>query len=241
MTPLPVSSCHVESFRSACTRLAVLRETTLSNQPAKVPAITVRRLSLYAKQLSRLGETGTEVVSSGTLADMCGFNPAQIRKDLAYFGDFGVRGMGYYVQELLFEIRKILGGDKQWRLGLVGAGNLGCALLKHGQSADSEYNFVAAFDKKGKRVGLEIAGVRIEPLKAINHAVEEKQVEIGVIAVKAVWAQEVADMLVRAGICGILNFSFAQIECPGHVPVENVDFSTKFDKLCYQIKSKARC
>ena len=100
---------------------------------------------------------------------------------------------------------------------------------------------MANFDKKGKRVGLEIAGVRIEPLKAINHAVEEKQVEIGVIAVKAVWAQEVADMLVRAGICGILNFSFVQIECPGHVPVENVDFSTKFDKLCYQIKAKARC
>jgi redox-sensing transcriptional repressor len=184
---------------------------------------------------------GTEVVSSGTLAEMCGCNPAQIRKDLAYFGDFGVRGVGYYVQELLFEIRNILGGDKRWRLGLVGVGNLGCALLKHGRGGDGQYNFVAAFDKKEKRVGLEIAGVCVQPLKAMNRAVEEKQVEIGVIAVKAAWAQEVADMLIRAGICGILNFSFARIESPGHVPVENVDFSAKFDKLCYQIKFKDYC
>ena len=213
----------------------------LSNKPLKIPAITVRRLSIYAKHLSHLAQVGTEVVSSGALADMCGCNPAQIRKDLAYFGDFGVRGVGYYVQELLFEVQKILGGDTEWRLGLVGAGNLGCALLKHGRATDSRYNFVAAFDKKTRRVGLEIAGVRVEPLKAINHAVEEKQIDIGVIAVKAVWAQEIADMLVRAGICGILNFSFAQIECPDHVPVENVDFGTKFDKLCYQIKSKKFC
>jgi redox-sensing transcriptional repressor len=207
----------------------------------KIPAVTVRRLSVYAKQLSVLAKVGTEVISSGGLADMCGYNPAQIRKDLAYFGDFGVRGVGYYVQELLFEIRKILGGDKQWRLGLVGAGNLGCALLKHGRSSSGGYHFVAAFDKKEKRVGLEIAGVRIDPLEAMNEAVEKKRVEIGVIAVKATWAQEVADMLIRAGICGILNFSFAQIECPAHVPVENVDFSTKFDKLCYQIKTRAHC
>lgn len=207
----------------------------------KIPAITVRRLSVYATHLARLEAVGTEVISSGGLADLCGCNPAQIRKDLGYFGDFGVRGVGYYVQELLFEIRKILGGDKQWRLGLVGVGNLGCALLKHGQSSNGGYHFVAAFDKKEKRVGLEIAGVRIDPLEAINDAVENRRVEIGVIAVKSAWAQEMADMLIRAGICGILNFSFAQIECPPHVPVENVDFSRKFDELCYQIKSRAYC
>jgi redox-sensing transcriptional repressor len=204
----------------------------------KIPAITISRLSVYARHLARLKGKGTEIISSGRLADMCGVNPAQIRKDLGYFGDFGVRGVGYYVQELLFEIRKILGSDQQWRLGLVGVGNLGLALLKHREFTNNGYTFVAVFDKRAKKIGIEINRLKVQPLEAINYAVEKKGMEIGVIAVKPVLAQEVADILIRAGIHGILNFSPVQIECPMHVSIENVDFSIKLERLCYKIKSQ---
>jgi redox-sensing transcriptional repressor len=102
----------------------------------KIPSIAITRMSVYARKLELLDQKGVEVVSSVRLADICGINPAQIRKDLAYFGQFGVRGVGYYVKELLSEIGKILGLDKEWRLCLVGVGNLGLALLRHARFAN---------------------------------------------------------------------------------------------------------
>ncbi len=177
------------------------------------------------------------MVSSVRLADICGINPAQIRKDLAYFGQFGVRGVGYYVKELLFEIGKILGLDEERRLGLVGAGNLGLALLRHARFVNKGYAFVAAFDRKPKRIGLKIGDVEVAPLEDMNRLVKEKGIEIGVITVMPGWAQKAADMLVRAGVCGILNFATAQLQCPAHVFVENADFSLKLDVLRYRLTS----
>jgi redox-sensing transcriptional repressor len=207
----------------------------------KIPPIAITRLSVYARNLEILDQRDVEVVSSGRLADICGVNPAQIRKDLAYFGQFGVRGVGYYVKELLSEIRKILGLDKQWRLGLVGVGNLGSALLRHAQFMNQRYTFVAAFDRKPKRIGATIGGVEIAPLEAINRVVKETGVEIGVIAVKPAWAQKAADRLVKAGVRGILNFCPIQLQCPAHVFVENVDFSLRLEVLCFKlIPAKSR-
>ncbi len=201
----------------------------------KVPSIAISRLSVYARSLAVLDENGVEVVSSGGLADICGVNPAQIRKDLAYFGEFGVRGVGYYVKELLFETRRILGADRQWRLALVGVGNLGWALLRHVRMADHGYTFVAAFDKRPKRIGIKIGDVRIAPLEAMSSAIKDKRIDIGVIAVKPEEAQEAVDILVRAGVCGILNFAPRQLQCPAHVHVENADFSLKLDMLFYRL------
>jgi len=203
----------------------------------KIPSIAIARLSLYTRNLELLDQKGVEVVSSVRLADICGINPAQIRKDLAYFGQFGVRGVGYYVKELLFEIGKILGLDREWRLCLVGVGNLGWALLRHAQFVNRGYTFVAAFDRKPDRVGKKIGDVEVAPLEAINRLVKEKGAEVGVIAVVAEFAQEVADMLLRAGVCGILNFAPVQLECPAHVFVENADFSLKLDVLRYRLTS----
>jgi len=203
----------------------------------KIPSIAIARLSLYARNLELLDQKGVEVVSSVRLADICGINPAQIRKDLAYFGQFGVRGVGYYVKELLFEIGKILGLDREWRLCLVGVGNLGWALLRHAQFVNRGYTFVAAFDRKPDRVGKKIGDVEVAPLEAINRLVKEKGAEVGVIAVVAEFAQEVAGMLLRAGVCGILNFAPVQLECPAHVFVENADFSLKLDVLRYRLTS----
>ena len=177
------------------------------------------------------------MVSSVRLADICGINPAQIRKDLAYFGQFGVRGVGYYVKELLFEIGKILGLDEERRLGLVGVGNLGLALLRHAQFVNKGYTFVAAFDRRPKRIGIQIGDVEVAPLEAMNSVVKEKGVEIGVIAMKPEFSQEVADMLVSAGVCGILNYAPSQIQCPAHVFVESVDFNLKLDILRYKLTS----
>lgn len=203
----------------------------------KIPSIVITRLSIYAKNLELLDQKGIEIVSSVRLADICGINPAQVRKDLAYFGQFGVRGVGYYVNELLFEIRKILGLDKEWRLGLVGVGNLGWALLRHTQFVDKGYTFVAAFDRKPKRIGLKIGDIEVAPLEDIGRTVKKKGIEIGVIAVKPRWAQNNADLLIKAGVCGILNFAPVQLQCPANVFVENIDFSLKFDTLCYRLTS----
>lgn len=204
----------------------------------KIPSIVITRLSVYARNLDLLDQRGTDVVSSVRLADICGINPAQIRKDLAYFGQFGVRGVGYYVKELLFEIRRILGLDKEWRLGLVGVGNLGSALLRHAQLVvNGNYTFVAGFDRKPKRIGLKIEGVEVAPLGDMNRLIKEKGIEIGVIATKPGWAQKAANMLVNAGVCGILNFAPLQLQCPANVFVENVDFSLKLDVLRYRLTS----
>lgn len=204
----------------------------------KIPAVAISRLSVYARHLSVLESNGREVISSGRLADLCGVNPAQIRKDLAYFGEFGVRGVGYYVKELLFEIRKILGADKQWRLALVGAGNLGSALLRHMSRADRGYRFIVAFDRNPKRIGQRIGEVEVKPLDAIDRLIEALDIEIGAIAVGPESAQEVCDRLIRAGIRGILNFAPVQIQCAPHVSVEHVDFTLKLDRLCYRLTSE---
>jgi redox-sensing transcriptional repressor len=203
----------------------------------KIPSIAISRLSVYARNLAVLDEKGVEVISSGGLADICRVNPAQIRKDLAYFGEFGVRGVGYYVKELLFEISRILGADRQWRLALVGVGNLGWALLRHVRFVNEGYTFVAAFDKRPKRIGVKIGDVRIAPLEAMHSLIKDQGIDIGVIAVKPKEAQGAADMLVKAGVCGILNFAPTELQCPAHVFVENADFSLKLDRLSYRLTS----
>jgi len=200
-----------------------------------IPDIAVARLSLYARNLALLDRKGVEMVSSATLADICGVNPAQIRKDLAYFGEFGIRGLGYYVKELLYEIRKILGLEKEWRLALVGVGRLGTALLKDVQFLNQGYVFVAAFERDPERIGTQVGDVAVASLDAINPLVKEKGVELGVIAVGPPWAQEAADRLVDAGVCGVLNFAPVQLQCPAYVHVENVDLTLKLDVLSFKL------
>jgi redox-sensing transcriptional repressor len=205
-----------------------------------IPTIAVKRLSVYARNLALLDHKGVEVVSSTNLAEICGVNPAQIRKDLGYFGQFGIRGVGYYVKELVYEIRKVLGLEKEWRLGLVGVGNLGSALLGHTQFLNQGYTFVAAFERDPKRIGIKIGNITVSPVKALKPLVRQKGVEIGVIAVAPRWAQQAADKFIEAGVHGILNFAPIQLQCPSDLHVENVDFTRKLDMLCYRLTSDRR-
>lgn len=204
----------------------------------KIPAATITRLSIYSRALEGLINEGAPVVSSKRLAELCGVNPAQIRKDLAYFGQFGVRGVGYYVKELLFDIKKILGLNKEWSLAIVGMGNLGCALMAHENFLKQGYRFVAAFDADPMKIGLKLAnGMPINAVSDLPRLCRETGAEIGVICTPAAVAQEIANRFVEASIKGILNFAPTQIQAPKGCKVENVDFSVKLDNLAYHLTS----
>ena len=207
---------------------------------AKIPLATINRLSIYLRNLDELAVTGVEVISSERLARECGVNPAQIRKDLAYFGEFGVRGVGYRVKDLFNHIRDILGLNRPWNMALFGVGNLGSALIRHGNFLKHGYQFVAAFDVDPKKLGKRlVGGLLIEHVDRFEEIVRERKVDIGVIAVPPGSAQSVANQLILAGINGILNFSPVQIQVPDCCRVENVDFSIKLDSLAYHICSSA--
>jgi len=203
---------------------------------SKIPAATITRLSIYSRTLEQLTKEGATVISSEKLAAMCGVNPAQIRKDLAYFGEFGVRGVGYYAKELLFEIKKILGLNKTWKLGIFGTGNLGCALVAHENFAKQGYHFVAAFDVDPGKVGHKLAsGLLINHLNELEEVARRTGIEIGVISTPPSAAQDITNRLMSVGIRGILNFAPVQIQVEGDLRVENVDFTVKLDNLAYHL------
>ena len=202
----------------------------------KIPAATITRLSLYTRALENLVKEQVAVVSSKKLAEVCGVNPAQIRKDLAYFGQFGVRGVGYYVKELLFDIKKILGLNKEWNLAIVGVGNLGCALVAHENFAKQGYRFVAAFDGDPMKVGRKLTtGLLIHAPDKMVEVCREQKVEMGVICTPASVAQDMANRFMDLGVKGILNFAPTQIQAPAGFKIENVDFSVKLDNLAYHL------
>ncbi|MBI5601718.1 MAG: redox-sensing transcriptional repressor Rex [Deltaproteobacteria bacterium] len=205
----------------------------------KIPTATITRLSRYSRALEELDQQEVNVISSEKLAQYCEVNSAQIRKDLAYFGEFGVRGVGYVIKELLFEIKKILGLNKKWHLGLIGMGNLGYALIAHSNFPRQGYHFVAAFDIDPMKVGRMLPqGFAISPMSDLGKIALEREIEIAVIATPASKAQDVANLIVNTPIRGILNFSPAQLHVPEGVVVHHIDFTVKLDRLAYRLGSK---
>jgi len=183
-----------------------------------------------------LAQEGVKIIASDKLAEKCGVNPAQIRKDLAYFGEFGIRGVGYFVKELLFEIKRILGLNKIWKMALVGIGNLGSALLAHQNFNRQGYEFAAVFDVDPAKVGRRLpSGQVIHHLDELVPVVKEQSIEIGVIATPADRAQDVAQRLIDAGVKAILNFAPTQLQITEGMAVENVDFTVKLDNLAYHL------
>lgn len=205
---------------------------------AKIPMATINRLSIYLRNLDELMINDVEVISSERLAKQCGVNPAQIRKDLAYFGEFGVRGVGYRVKDLYSQIQEILGLNRPWNMALFGVGNLGSALIWHANFLKHGYRFVAAFDVDSEKIDKTLTnGLVIQHVDRFEEVVKERNVEMGIIAVPPASAQSVANQLILAGINGILNFSPVQIQVPDCCRVENVDFSIRLDNLAYHISS----
>ena len=209
----------------------------------KIPEATIRRLSRYSRRLEEMEEKEEKVVSSAQLANKCMVNAAQVRKDLAYFGEFGIRGVGYYVKDLLNNIKKILGSNKAWRMGLVGVGNLGSALLSYKDFLKQNYKIVAAFDidppKVIGRVSEKLGKpVEVFHINRIKDVVRERKIEIGIITTPPAEAQSVADMLVEAEVKGILNFAPVQITVPEGFVVKDVFFTAILDNLAYLLSTE---
>ena len=209
---------------------------------SKVPEATIRRLSRYSRCLEELEEKGEKVVSSAQLANRCAVNSAQVRKDLAYFGEFGIRGVGYYVKDLLSDIKRILGLNKEWRMALVGVGNLGSSLLAYKDFLKQNYTIVAAFDidppKVIGRVSEKLGKpVEVFHINRIKEVVKERKIEIGLITTPPSEAQGVADLLVEAEVKGILNFAPAQITVPEGFVAKDVFFTTILDNLAYLLSN----
>lgn len=208
-------------------------------KPSRVPPATITRLSLYATRLQELKSQGVEVISSDQLAELCQVNSAQIRKDLTYFGEFGVRGVGYYVNELLFQINKILGLNRTWNMALIGIGNLGTALACYENFAKRGYRFVAAFDNQPSKINSRLpCGLMIDPVDKMTPICRDREVQIAALATPAARAQEIVDSLIDIPVKAILNFTPTQVKAPEGFEVANVDFSGKLDRLAYHLTSQ---
>jgi redox-sensing transcriptional repressor len=207
------------------------------NKPTNIPKATITRLSLYCRQLELLEFDGYRMVSSEKLASLCQVNPAQVRKDLGYFGEFGIRGVGYDVRDLQFEIKKILSVNREWNMGIAGIGNLGSALLQFQNFPARGFNFVGAFDSDAQKIGKSVSsGLLIRDIRELEEAVEELDIDMGVITTPASEAQKVADLFLDAHVNAILNFSPTQLHAPDCCLVENIDFTIKLDILTYKLK-----
>jgi redox-sensing transcriptional repressor len=200
----------------------------------QVSELTAGRLSLYLRSLNVLDAAGVKTVSSKALAEQFHLNAAQIRKDLAYFGEFGIRGVGYYVKELKRQLRVILGLDRTVRVAVIGAGNLGMALADYPGFRQEGFAIVAMFDADRSKVGRRSrGGVRIHAADEFADMVTREHIDIVVIAVPAESAQQVADAAVAAGIRAILNFSPGTLQVPPSVKLKNVDLTVSMESLSF--------
>lgn len=204
------------------------------------PKSVVARLSLYLRELDQLRRQGRETISSRQLGRLLGFTDAQVRKDLAYFGQFGYPGIGYRTAELIQAIRGILGTDQDWPAVMIGAGNLGRALLGYHGFAARGFQIAAVLDADPRKVGTPIEGLTIQPMEALSKVVKEGRVRLGVVVVPAQAAQSVADRLVQAGVQGILNFAPTTLSLPRSVSLVSVDLTVEWEQLSFAVISRQR-
>ena len=208
--------------------------------PGHVPAAVVNRLTLYLRELQHLLGDGEQTTSSNQLGQRLGFTDAQVRKDLAHFGHFGHPGIGYRCEELVQAIRKILGTDREWRVALVGVGNLGRALLGYRGFSLQGFRLIAAFDADQSKAGKKIEGVEIYTMEQLAVVLTAERIELGLIAVPATEAQEVADQLVAAGVGGIVNFAPVTLTVPAGISKVGVDLARELEQVTFAVANRLR-
>lgn len=201
----------------------------------EIPRKAIYRLSIYSRCLRRLSEKGLETVSSSALASAAGVKPAQLRKDLGYFGQFGTRGLGYPVAVLLQSIRDVLGRAQLQPVILVGAGNLGRALLRYEGFMKEGFEVLAAFDTRAEEMDVAKLPVPVYPDEKLVDFISENKVKMAILCVPVEFGQEVANILVEAGVQGILNFSPTILQVPEHVVVTRVDLAMELENLSFFI------
>jgi redox-sensing transcriptional repressor len=199
----------------------------------KIADAVVRRLPVYLRYLDELSMKNVQTVSSQDLGTKLELNPAQIRKDLAYFGEFGKKGIGYDVGYLIEKIRQILKIDKMIYVGLVGAGNLGHALCNYNAYLKDNMKICAVFDADPLKVGEKIHDLTVQSMKELSDTFKNKGIRIGIITVPAQEAQHVTNLFVDAGVEAILNFAPAIIKVPSEIRVHHADFTTELQSLAY--------
>ena len=204
--------------------------------PDQISELTTNRLSLYLRLLNDLYARGVPTVSSKALAEQFGLKAALIRKDLAHFGDLGVRGMGYVVEDLRRELRSILGLDRKLGVAIIGAGNLGLALADYPGFRQEGFRIVALFDNLSSKVGrLSRGGVTIHDIADLQRMAREEAIAIAVIAVPEAAARNVVHTVVQAGITAILNFSPGALRVPPHVKLKSVDLTVSLESLSFYL------
>jgi redox-sensing transcriptional repressor len=202
----------------------------------QVSELTTNRLSVYLRGLNQLEDSGVQTISSQALAAQFHLNAAQIRKDLAYFGEFGVRGVGYYVRDLKRHLRQILGLDRKLRVAIIGAGNLGLALADYPGFRQEGFEIVALFDNLREKVGQESrGGVPIVDIHDLKKLAKRDAIRIAVIAVPAHSAQRVVDLAVASGIKAVLNFSPGTLQVPPDVKLKSVDLTVSLESLSFYL------
>lgn len=204
----------------------------------KIPKLTIPRLSLYYRAL--LESRVSAFISSDELAKLTQFSAAQVRKDLTYFGEFGTPGKGYKITGLKEAILKILGTGRECNIALIGAGNLGLALLAYKGFTAQGFRIVAAFDNNLSKIGKTFEGVLIRGMNELPKVVKNENIEIAVIAVPAEVAQEAVDKLVKSGIRAILNFAPIRPKAQKGVEILNIDLSIELERLAYFLKRSAK-
>ena len=206
----------------------------------KIPEMTIRRLSIYTRCLQQLEEDGVKTISSQELAERFSLNSAQVRKDLAYFGEFGVRGIGYYVAGLKAELQRILGLDREWPVALVGLGNLGAALFHYKGFARQGFRIVVVIDDDPAKIGRDIDAVPIVASRDMAREIKARAVQIAIVAVPPEAAQAVTEQLVAAGIKAILNFAPTRLRVGRDVRLKNVDLSIELETLSFYLAKGGR-
>ena len=201
----------------------------------KIPQPVIPRLSLYYRVIM---ESRKKFLSSEEISKLTQFSSAQVRRDLAYFGQFGVPGKGYNTQVLKNSITKILGLDKKWKVALIGVGNLGRALLSYRGFLRQGFRICCAFDKDKQKIGKKINSVEIRDVKELGKIIKQKGVQIAILALPKEVAQEVAERLVKVGIRAILNFAPLRPGLSKSVAILNIDLSIELERLAYSLSKK---
>lgn len=196
---------------------------------------TIDRLPLYFRTLKMTQEEGLEIISSEELGRRIGVTPEQIRKDLSSFGEFGKKGVGYYVRELMRNIGEILGLHRNWNIAIVGFGHLGWALANYRNFTALGFNLQAIFDVDKGKIGQEVHGVEVYAMDRLEEIVKEKNINIGIITVPAEYAQQVTNKLVVAGVRGIWNFAPIKINVPDNIRLVSEDLSVGLSSISYYL------
>lgn len=205
--------------------------------PYEIPEVVIDRLPIYARALALLDRDGQEVVSSQELGEQLGVTPAQIRKDLSYFGRFGKQGRGYNVRRLLEELREILGLSRQWSMVVVGVGQLGRAIVAYGGFTPQGFRIVDVFDADPHVVGTKIEGLAVKPVDELASSLRQRPADIGIVAVPAASAQSVIDRLVACGVTAILSYAPIAAQVPPGVRIKHIDPVLALQSMTYYAKA----